>query len=171
MVQKTLTKQIGETMSFQAYLDNIEEKTGKAPKQFITEAKKKKITEFKDIISWLKTDYGLGLGHARALAYVIQHGPEFEVKQTTGTHRDASGTLKLDGKANKKPAASLPDKLGAPAERALDNAGIKNLKQLTKFSEDEIKQLHGVGPNAIGKLRQALAEAGLSFAGKKKSKK
>ena len=70
----------------------------------------------------------------------------------------------------KKQESDLPVKLSAPAERALAGAGIKNLKQLTKFSEDEIKQLHGVGPNAIGKLRQALAEAGLSFAEKKKSK-
>ncbi len=35
-------------MSFQAYLDNIEEKTGRTPKQFIAEAKKKNLTEFKD---------------------------------------------------------------------------------------------------------------------------
>lgn len=62
--------------------------------------------------------------------------------------------------------SDLPAKLGAPAERALAGAGIKNLKQLTKFSEAEIKQLHGVGPNALGKLRQALAEKGLSFADK-----
>lgn len=156
-------------MSFQAYVDNIEEKTGKTPKQFIAEAKKKKITEFKDIIAWLKTDYGLGLGHARALAYVIRHGPNFEVKQTTGTHRDTSGTLKLEGKA-KKQAGNLPAGLGAPAERALANAGIRNLKQLTKFTEAEIKQLHGVGPNALGKLRQALTEKGLSFADGKKKK-
>ena len=92
-------------MSFQAYLDNIEEKTGKTPNQFIAEAKKKKLTEFKDIIAWLKQDYGLGLGHARALAYVIRNGAEFEVRQTTGTHRDVSGTLKLDGmkRKSKKP--------------------------------------------------------------------
>ena len=88
-------------MSFQAYLDNIEEKTGKTPNQFIAEAKKKKLTEFKDIIAWLKQDYGLGLGHAKAIAYVILHGAEFEVRQTTGTHRDVSGTLKLDGKSKK----------------------------------------------------------------------
>jgi hypothetical protein len=88
-------------MSFQAYLDKVEEKTGKTPKQFIAEAKKKKLTEFKDIIAWLKQDYGLGTGHARAIAYVIQHGTEFELKHTTGTHRDASGTLKLDGKNTK----------------------------------------------------------------------
>jgi Domain of unknown function (DUF4287) len=155
-------------MSFQAYLDNIEEKTGKTPNEFIVEAKQKNLTAHKDIIDWLKKDYGLGLGHARALAYVIQHGPHFEVRQTIGPHRDASGTLKLEGKSSKKQGSDLPAKLGAPAERALSGAGIKNLKQLTKFSEAEIKKLHGVGPNAIGKLRQALADKGLSFAGEKK---
>ena len=157
-------------MSFQAYLDNVEEKTGKTPNDFIAEAKKKKLTESKDIIAWLKKDYGLGLGHARAIDYVIRKGPKFEVRQTTGTHRDASGTLKLDGKAKKKNTGDLPAKLGAPAERALAEAGIKNLRQLTKISEMEIKRLHGVGPNALGKLRQALAETGLSFAKEKKSK-
>ena len=88
-------------MSFQAYLDNIEEKTGKTPNDFIAEAKKKNLTEFKDIIAWLKKDYDLGTGHARAIAYVIQHGAEFTVRQTTGPHRDVSGTLKLDGKNSK----------------------------------------------------------------------
>ena len=152
-------------MSFQAYLDNIEEKTGKTPKQFIAEAKKKKLTESKDIIAWLKNDYGLGLGHARALDYVIRRGPDFELRQTTGTHRDASGTLLLEGKKSR--SNDLPAKLGAPAERALADAGIKNLKQLTKFTEAEIKQIHGVGPNALGKLRQALADQGLVFKEKK----
>ena len=89
-------------MSFQAYLDNVEEKTGKTPNDFIAEAKEKNLTEFKDIIAWLKKDYGLGLGHARAVAYVIRNGPNFEVKQTTGPHRDTSGTLKLDGSGRKK---------------------------------------------------------------------
>lgn len=86
-------------MSFQAYLDNVEAKTGKTPKQFIAEARKKKLTEHKDVLAWLKNEYGLGTGHARAIAHVILHGPEFEVKHTTGTHRDESGTLKLEGKA------------------------------------------------------------------------
>ena len=88
-------------MSFQAYLDNIEEKTGKTPKQFIAEAKKKKLTESKEIIAWLKTDYGLGLGHARALDHVIRHGAKFQVKHRTGSHRDESGTLRLEGKARR----------------------------------------------------------------------
>lgn len=88
-------------MSFQAYLDNIEEKTGKTSNDFIAEAKKKKLTESKDIIAWLKKDYGLGLGHARALDHVIRKGPNFEVRQTTGPHRDESGTLRLDGKTKR----------------------------------------------------------------------
>lgn len=93
-------------MSFQAYLDKVEEITGKAPQEFVAEAKKKKLTEHKEIIAWLKTDYGLGTGHARAIAHVILHGPEFTVKQTTGPHGDASGTLNLEGKkaTKKRPA-------------------------------------------------------------------
>ncbi len=86
-------------MSFQAYLDKVEEKTGKTPNDFIAMAKKKKLTQHKDIVAWLKEDYELGTGHARAIAHVILKGPEFELRHTTGTHRDESGTLKLDGKA------------------------------------------------------------------------
>jgi DNA repair protein RadC len=62
------------------------------------------------------------------------------------------------------------EKLAAPAQRALANAGIQNLKHLSKFSETEIKQLHGIGPNAFNQLRTALRAKGLSFADKKKSK-
>jgi hypothetical protein len=64
-------------------------------------AKEKGLTEHKEIIAWLKTDYGLGTSHSRAIAHVIIHGPEFTVRQTTGPHRDESGTLKLDGKASR----------------------------------------------------------------------
>ncbi len=63
----------------------------------------------------------------------------------------------------------LPAGLAQPAQRALASAGIQRLEQLTRFSESEIKQLHGIGPNALKKLRQALATQGLSFAGDKPS--
>lgn len=61
------------------------------------------------------------------------------------------------------PTNDLP-KLAAPAQRALANAGIHSLVQLTKFSEADVKQLHGIGPNALEALRRALTENGLSFA-------
>lgn len=73
-------------MSFQAYLDKVEEITGKTPNDFIVMAKEKNITPHKDIIAWLQQDYGLGLGHARAVAYVIQYGPKFTVRQTRLVH-------------------------------------------------------------------------------------
>ncbi len=63
---------------------------------------------------------------------------------------------------------NLP-KTSAPAERALQSAGITNLKQLTKISEAELLQLHGMGPNAVGRLREALKENGLSFRESKKT--
>ena len=54
-------------------------------------------------------------------------------------------------------------KTSAPAQRALQSAGITSLKQLTNISEAELLQLHGMGPNALGKLREALKANGLSF--------
>lgn len=66
-------------------------------------------------------------------------------------------------------------KIGSPATRALEAAGYTNLKQLTKVTEAEIAQLHGMGPKALGILRDTLKAEGLSFkqgqAGEKLKKK
>lgn len=88
-------------MSFQAYLDKAEEKTGKPPQALVDEAAAKGLDKHADILAWLKADYGLGAGHGRAIAHVILNGPTFELKHTTGSHRDASGVLRLDGIANR----------------------------------------------------------------------
>ena len=91
-------------MSFQAYLDNIEQKTGKTPNELIALAKAKGYdspdTKAGVIIDWLKQEFDLGRGHAMALVYVIKHGAAISDKHvgTDGTHHDASNTLKLDGK-------------------------------------------------------------------------
>jgi len=60
-------------------------------------------------------------------------------------------------------------KVAAPAQRALQSAGINSLNDLTKVSEDELMQLHGMGQNALGKLREALKANGLSFRESKKT--
>lgn len=65
---------------------------------------------------------------------------------------------------NESTPADLPKKLGAPAERALAQAGIQSLHDLTRFRLKEIKQLHGVGSTAIKKLQDALESVGLEFA-------
>jgi len=61
-------------------------------------------------------------------------------------------------------ASELPPRLAAPAQRALAGAGYTRLEDLAHVSEADLKKLHGMGPKAIGQLRQALADAGLHFA-------
>lgn len=53
--------------------------------------------------------------------------------------------------------------LSAPARRALENNGLTSLEKLSKYSEKEILQFHGMGPASLPKLRAALKENGLSF--------
>ena len=94
-------------MSFQAYLDNIEKKTGKTPDEFIALAKDRGLDDPSvktgKIVDWLKQDFDLGRGHAMALVHVIRNGPEISEKHvgTVGVHRDESTMLRLDGIANR----------------------------------------------------------------------
>ncbi|MEE1618295.1 DUF4287 domain-containing protein [Brachybacterium sp. J153] len=94
-------------MSFQAYLDTIEKKTGLTPRQLVEIAQEKGLdqpgTKAGEILAWLKDDYGLGRGHGMALVHVIQKGPTISSKHvgTEGVHRDESETLWLDGAATK----------------------------------------------------------------------
>ena len=59
---------------------------------------------------------------------------------------------------------NLPDSLANPARRALAGAGYERLEQIAQATEAEILALHGIGPNAIRQLKEALAANGLSFA-------
>jgi hypothetical protein len=89
-------------MSFQAYLDNIEQKTGVTPQQFIDMAHSKgfdQATKAGDILQWLADDYGLGRGHGMAIVHIIKHGAEVADKhvRSGGTHNDPHKKLRLDG--------------------------------------------------------------------------
>jgi DNA repair protein RadC len=99
---------------------------------------------------------------------------ETEIKQMHGIGPNAlkqlRNALNASGLSFASEKGDLPTNIGNPARNALANVGVQTLKQLTKFTETEIKQLHGVGPNALGKLHIALESKGLSFAAKKKSK-
>lgn len=55
--------------------------------------------------------------------------------------------------------------LSAPARRALQNNGIKTLKEMAKYTEAEILQFHGIGKTAIPLLQKALKEKGFNFKG------
>jgi hypothetical protein len=91
-------------MSFQAYLDAVETKTGLTPRQLIGLAHERGFgegTKAAPIVEWLKEDYGLGRGHAMAMVHVITKGEEIGDKHVNsgGTHSDPSNRLWLDGKA------------------------------------------------------------------------
>jgi hypothetical protein len=93
-------------MSYQAYLDAIEAKTGLSPQQLLDEAAAKGFTATSkagDVVAWLAEDYALGKGHAMALFGVLKNGPTISEKHvgTDGVHRDESVHLRLDGKAKR----------------------------------------------------------------------
>jgi len=94
-------------MSFQAYLDAVEAKTGLTPRQLIELTKERGLDDPSvkagAILEWLKTDYDLGRGHGMAIVHVIQKGPQISSKHvgTESAHRDESDTLWLDGVATK----------------------------------------------------------------------
>lgn len=92
-------------MSFQAYLDNIEEKITKnstrvyrrgKSKRFLITPKPKQLR----FLTWLKEEYDLGRGHGMALVHIIKNSPQIADNHvgSGGTHNDPSNTLILTGK-------------------------------------------------------------------------
>ena len=59
-------------MSFQAYLDNIAAKTGKAAQDIAAEVRGHSLSKPAEIVAWLKTEYGLGHGHAMAIVALVR---------------------------------------------------------------------------------------------------
>ena len=68
-------------MSFEGYLRNIQQKTGKSPAEFQALAEKKGFTrggkiapdvKVGSIVTWLKEDFQLGHGHAMAIVALLK---------------------------------------------------------------------------------------------------
>ena len=53
--------------------------------------------------------------------------------------------------------------LAAPARRALIDEGLYKVSDLRKYSLDAIKDMHGMGPNAIRILITAMKKSDISF--------
>ncbi|MGC4807496.1 DNA-binding protein [Micromonospora sp. DT233] len=60
------------------------------------------------------------------------------------------------------PLDTLP-KIGAPATRALNNAGYSALRDLVGVPRAELAKLHGMGPRALGIIQSALEQQNLSL--------
>ncbi|MBA4853206.1 DUF4287 domain-containing protein [Emticicia sp. BO119] len=71
-------------MSFQAYIDNIQKKTGKTPEDFKQLAEEKGLlkpgVKAGEIVAWLKDDFGLGHGHAMAIYATLNPAMEEKIK-------------------------------------------------------------------------------------------
>jgi hypothetical protein len=90
-------------VSFQAYLDSVEAKTGLTPRQLVERAHEQGFgpgSKATPIVAWLKETYGLGHGHAMAVVHVITKGDQISGAHvgSSGTHRDSTDRLWLDGK-------------------------------------------------------------------------
>ncbi|WNR42641.1 DNA-directed RNA polymerase subunit alpha C-terminal domain-containing protein [Paenibacillus roseipurpureus] len=57
----------------------------------------------------------------------------------------------------------LPRGVANPARRALANAGITTIEDLTQISEKDLLKLHGMGPKAVRIMGEELAARGMSF--------
>ena len=95
-------------MSFQAYLDAVERKTGQTPRALLDQARAPRFgadTPSADALRWLADEHGLGRGHGMALIHVLKNGPTISDKHvgTSGSHRDESAVLHLDG-LDRRPA-------------------------------------------------------------------
>ena len=101
----------------------------------------------------------LGLTESLAIGYRLSPRGEAVVD----ADRRARG-----GRARRRkprdPGTPLPRAVGAPATRALRAAGLVTLESFGAVTEAEVAALHGVGPIAIARLHEALADAGLAFA-------
>jgi hypothetical protein len=68
-------------MTFKAYLDNIEAKTGKSPNEFkklaakkayMSNGKLRKDIKSGEVVAWLKQEFQLGHGHAMAIVALLK---------------------------------------------------------------------------------------------------
>ena len=63
-----------------------------------------------------------------------------------------------------RPAGTPLPRIGAPATRALRGVGVTTVEEVAAWSAARRAAIHGVGPVAVDRLRDALAERGLAFA-------
>ena len=109
--------------------------------------------DFKEDVRKLKE---LGLTESLAIGYLLSPRGEAVVD---------AGLPAPRVRAPRQEGTPLPRSIGAPATRALREVGVTTLEQVATRSEAALAAMHGVGPVAITRLREAMAERGLRYAG------
>lgn len=148
-------------MTFQAYLDTIKAKTGKTVADFRKLAAQKKLTTYKDMMAWLKTDFGLGHGHANVIALLILKPEKF----TAGADTKLDTLFKGEKSKWRKPYEALAAKLvkfGSDVKLSPNNSYINLLRGNKKFGIVQVSaaerldvgiKLKGTPP--VGRLESA----------------
>lgn len=65
--------------------------------------------------------------------------------------------------AVRKPKDGFLAALAAPARRALEGAGLTTLAKVANQTEAQVRELHGMGPNALSILNVGLEKEGLKW--------
>ncbi|RYB88728.1 hypothetical protein EUA06_19745 [Nocardioides glacieisoli] len=107
--------------------------------------------DFKKDVRKLKE---LGLTESLAIGYLLSPRGEAVVD---------AGLAEPRVRAPRETGTPLPRSIGAPATRALREVGVTTLEHVTAYSAEQLAAMHGVGPIAIARLGEALAERGLAF--------
>ena len=117
----------------QAYLDNIQAKTGKSVDDFRALADERGLAKRGDVMDWLKTEFDLGHGHANAMTHQILN----RVEDTTSTDDNIAKLFT----GNKARWRSTYDTLmteiarfGADTEAAPTSSYISLLRRNKKFA-------------------------------------
>lgn len=79
------------TPIMQSYLDNIQAKTGKTLDDFKALAQEKGLAKHSEILSWLKSDFGLGHGHASAVTHLLLNADKPEESDDDGIAKHFTG--------------------------------------------------------------------------------
>lgn len=75
----------------QAYLDNIKAKTGLTPDDFKRLAAEKGLSKYPELMTWLKSEYGLGHGHANLIAQIVAKADEPKLTKDERIDKHFSG--------------------------------------------------------------------------------
>jgi hypothetical protein len=109
--------------------------------------------DFKKDVRKLKE---LGLTESLAIGYLLSPRGEAVVD---------AGLPEPRVRKPREAGTPLPRNIGAPATRALRTVGVTTLEQVRSCSAAQLAAMHGVGPMAITRLREALAEQGRALTG------
>jgi large subunit ribosomal protein L21 len=117
-----------------------------------------------------KKGYRKHQGHRSELTRLEVTEVKLLARRPAGAASKEQGAESKEQKAEgtAKPAAAsaeggLPEAIGKPTTRALEEAGLTTLKQVAGKTEAELLDLHGIGPKAVETLTEALAAADLSL--------